>query len=104
MRIDWNWWNASVFCIIPILSVITVFFLKRKLLWIAPLISTVLSIAISVMMTSTSLLTYKEHRAMFFGIVIPIQLVIVIILTVGAYLIAYIVKRIKNRNKIPREY
>lgn len=50
------------------------------------------------MMTSTSLLTYKEHRAMFFGIVIPIQLVIVIILTVGAYLIAYIVKRIKNRN------
>ena len=98
MRIDWNWWNALVFCIIPILSVITVFFLKRKLLWIAPLISTVLSIAISVMMTSTSLLTYKEHRAMFFGIVIPIQLVIVIILTVGAYLIAYIVKRIKNRN------
>ena len=66
MRIDWNWWNASVFCRIPILSVITVFFLKRKLLWIAPLISTVLSIAISVMMTSTSLLTYKEHRAMFF--------------------------------------
>lgn len=95
MGIDWNWWNASLFCIIPILSVVIVFFIKRKFLWIAPLISTVLSVVISII-PMPSLLSNREHRAMFFGIAIPIQLVIVIILTVIAYLVAYILKRRKK--------
>ena len=95
MGVDWNWWNASLFCIIPILSVVIVFFIKRKFLWIAPLISTVLSVVISII-PMPSLLRNREHRAMFFGIAIPIQLVIVIILTVIAYLVAYILKRRKK--------
>jgi len=95
MGVDWNWWNASLFCVIPILSVVIVFFIKRKFLWIAPLISTVLSVVISII-PMPSLLSNREHRAMFFGIAIPIQLVIVIILTVIAYLVAYILKRRKK--------
>lgn len=95
MGVDWNWWNASLFCIIPILSVVIVSFIKRKFLWIAPLISTVLSVVISII-PMPSLLSNREHRAMFFGIAIPIQLVIVIILTVIAYLVAYILKRRKK--------
>lgn len=95
MEIDWNWWNASLFCIISILSVVIVFFIKRKFLWIAPLISTVLSVVISII-PMPSLLSNREHRAMFFGIAIPFQLVIVIILTVIAYLVAYILKRRKK--------
>ena len=95
MGVDWNWWNTSLFCIIPILSVVIVFFIKRKFLWIAPLISTVLSVVISII-PMPSLLSNREHRAMFFGIAIPIQLVIVIILTVIAYLVAYILKRRKK--------
>ena len=95
MGVDWNWWNASLFCIIPILSVVIVFFIKRKFLWIAPLISTVLSVVISII-PMPSMLSNREHRAMFFGIAIPIQLVIVIILTVIAYLVAYILKRRKK--------
>ena len=95
MGVDWNWWNASLFCIIPILSVVIVFFIKRKFLWIAPLISTVLSVVISII-AMPSMLSNREHRAMFFGIAIPIQLVIVIILTVIAYLVAYILKRRKK--------
>ena len=95
MGVDWNWWNASLFCIIPILSVGIVYFIKRKFLWIAPLISTVLSVVISII-PMPSLLSNREHRAMFFGIAIPIQLVIVIILTVIAYLVAYILKRRKK--------
>ena len=91
MRFDLNWWNTSVFCIIPILSVVIVFFIKRKLLWIAPFISTVLSVVISII-AMPSILRNGEHRAMFFGISIPIQLLIVIILTVIAYLVAYILK------------
>ena len=96
MRFDLNWWNVSVFCIIPILSVVLVFFIKRKFLWIAPMISTALSAIVSII-AMPSILRNREHRAMFFGISIPIQLVIVIILTVIAYLVAYILKRKKAK-------
>ena len=96
MRIDWDWWNITVFCVIPLLSVVTIFFIKRKVLWIAPLISTVLSIVISVI-AMPSILSYSEHRAMFFGISIPIHLVITIALTAIAYFVAFILKRKHSR-------
>ena len=96
MRFDLNWWNVSVFCIIPILSVVLVFFIKRKFLWITPMISTALSAIVS-LIAMPSILRIREHRAMFFGISIPIQLVIVIILKVIAYLVAYILKRKKAK-------
>jgi len=96
MRFDLNWWNVSMFCIIPILSVVLVFFIKRKFLWIAPMISSALSSIVSII-AMPSILRNREHRAMFFGISIPIQLVIVIILTVIAYLVAYILKRKKAK-------
>ena len=96
MRFDLNWWNVSVFCIIPILSVVLVFFIKRKFLWITPMISTALSTIVSII-AMPSILRDREHRTMFFGISIPIQLVIVIILTVIAYLVAYILKRKKAK-------
>lgn len=97
MRLDLNWWNISVFCIIPILSVVLVFFRKRKFLWIAPMFSTTLSTIVSII-AMPSVLRNREHRAMLFGISIPIQLVIVIILTVLAYLVAYILKRKKTKS------
>ena len=96
MRFDLNWWNVSMFCIIPILSVVLVFFIKRKFLWIAPMISTALSSIVSII-AMPSILRNREHQAMFFGISIPIQLVIVIILTVIAYLVVYILKRKKAK-------
>ena len=92
MKFDISWWNMSVFCIIPILSVVIMFFVKRKLLWISPLISTILSVVISII-AMPSILSNNEHRAMFFGISIPIQFIIVIAITVIAYIIAYILKR-----------
>ena len=85
-----DWWNVSVFGIIPVLSVVFVFFIKRKFLWVAPLISTVLSVVISVI-AMPSILRNNEHRAMLFGIAIPIQLGIVIVMTVIAYLVAYLI-------------
>ena len=90
-----DWWNVSVFGIIPVLSVLLVFFIKRKFLWVAPLFSTVVSVVISVM-AMPSILTNSEGRAMFFGISIPMHLAIVIVLTVIAYFVAYIIKR-KNK-------
>lgn len=83
-----DWWNVSVFGITPVVSVLLVFFVKRKFLWTAPLLSTVLSIAISVLAMPSIL-----SDNMFWGISIPIHLAIVIILTATAYLVAYILKR-----------
>ena len=87
-----DWWNISVFGIIPVLSVVFVFFIKRKFLWVAPLISTVLSVVISVI-AMPSILSNREARAVFFGISIPMHLVIVVVLTAIAYLVAYLLKR-----------
>ena len=79
-----NWWNISVFCIIPIVSVVFFFFWKRKYLWMAPLISTVISVAIS-LLAMPSILSDAEHRNMFFGISIMLHILIVVVLTVIAY-------------------
>ena len=40
-----------------------------------------------------SMLTYQEYRSMFFGIVIPMQLVAVVILTILAYIAGHLLKR-----------
>lgn len=87
-----NWWNISVFCVIPVLSVAAVFCIKRNYLWTAPLISTALSMIISIA-AMPSIVSDHEHRAMFFGISIPIQILVVIGLTVVAYLVAHVLKR-----------
>ena len=74
-----NWWNISVFCIIPIVSVVFFFFWKRKYLWMAPLISTAISVVISLLAMPSI------HRNMFFGISIMLHILIVVVLTVIAY-------------------
>ena len=79
-----NWWNISVFCIIPIVSVVFFLFWKRKYLWMAPLISTAISVVIS-LLAMPSILSDAEHRNMFFGISIMLHILIVVVLTVIAY-------------------
>ena len=68
-----NWWNISVFCIIPIVSVVFFFFWKRKYLWMAPLISTAISVVIS-LLAMPSILSDAEHRNMFFGISVMLHI------------------------------
>lgn len=82
-----DWWNVSVFGIIPVLSVIAMFCFKRKFLWAAPLISTALSIVISAA-AMPSIFKDHEHRAMFFGIAVPMHIAVVTALTIIAYIIA----------------
>lgn len=79
-----NWWNISVFCIIPIVSVVFFFFWKRKYLWMAPLISVVISVVIS-LLAMPSILSDAEHRNMFFGISVMLHILIAVVLTVIAY-------------------
>lgn len=99
MRID-DLLNVLIYGVIPLLTVVVVFFVKRKLLWAAPLISTALFVFTYLTVFSVSgievsdLFGNNEWRG-FFLLAMLIQLVIVITITVIAGLIAYMLKRKK---------
>ena len=97
-----NWWNISVFCIIPIFSVGFMFCFKINRLWIAPLVSIILSCCISAALTfivsvvaMPSILYDNEHRALFF-LSLVLQFIIVFVLSVIGFVIKYIFHN-KNR-------
>lgn len=93
-----DWWNISVFGIIPLASVALLLFVKRKMLWTAPLVSTAGATAFSVL-TLPSLLENQEYRNLFFGISIPMQFAVAALLTLAAYAAAYIWKRGREKQK-----
>ena len=94
---DLNLITTMLFILIPVLSVLLVFFLKRKFLWTAPIISTILAVIISTIVSGPALLTVKEYRAMFFGITVPIQFIIAAVLTGIAYTAANILRQKKRK-------
>ena len=97
MRID-DLLNVLIYGVIPLLTVVVIFFIKRKLLWAAPLTSTALFVFTYLTVFSVSgievsdLFGNSEWRA-FFVLAMLIHLVIVITLTAIAYFVAYILKR-----------
>ena len=90
-----DWWNVLIFGVIPVLTVVTVFNVKRKLLWIAPLISTTLAfIAYMIALapiTIVELFNNNEWRE-FFILSMLLHIIIVVILTVVAFFIARLLK------------
>ncbi len=89
-----DWWNISVFGITPVFTVVLIFVVKRKLLWTAPLISTVISVIISIIAVP-DILSEGEYLA-HFGISILFHFAIVVLLTIIAYIVAHIIKRKQN--------
>ena len=89
-----DWWNVSVYGVIPFLTVVIMFFVKRRLLWMAPLISTAVSFALSVM-AMPSILNVSEYRGFLLWAML-LHLGITIILTAIAYFIAYVLRRKKK--------
>ena len=89
--------STFIFIVIPVVSVLSVFLVKRKFLWTAPIISTLLVILFSVSISGITLLTEEEYRGMFLVFIVPIQFVIVTLLTVILYLVLYVIKRRKNK-------
>lgn len=85
------------FVLLPAAAVLLLFFLKRNLLWAAPIFSTVLMIAVDVIAVGSSLLTVGEARGMFLIVIVPIHLVVTIVLTGLAYVAAYLLKRKDRR-------
>ena len=53
------------FILLPAAAVLLLFFLKRNLLWAAPILSTALMAAVDVIAVGPSLLTAAEYRGMF---------------------------------------
>ncbi len=94
-----DWWNILIFGVIPVLAVVIIFIAKRKMLWAAPLISTALAfityiIALELINPYEMLefFSNNEWRG-FFILAMLIHLVIVVVMTVIAYLVVYILKR-----------
>ena len=90
-------WQVLVFFTFPVASVLLMFFLKRKVLWISPIISTGLSIIYS-LLVMPDLLTVPES-SIFWRISIPMQLIVVIFFTAIAYIFSWLLKRRRLRNK-----
>ncbi len=90
-----DWWNISVFGIIPVFTVVLIFFVKRKFLWTAPLISTIISVIISIIAVP-DILSESEYRPLF-GVSMLIHFAIVVLLTVVAYIVAHIIKWKQNK-------
>ena len=92
----WQMWNILIFGIIPALTVTVIFMGKRKLLWTAPFVSTAVSFAAYMMalapITIAEIFSNNEWRA-FFILAMLMHLGIVVVLTIIAYIAAYIRKR-----------
>ena len=86
-----DWWNISLFGIIPVFTVVLIFLVKRKLLWTALFISTIISVIISIV-AMPDILIEGEYRALF-GISMLFHLAIVVFLTMIAYLVAHIIRK-----------
>ena len=94
-----DWWNVLIFGVIPVLTVIIIFNVKKKLLWIAPLISTVLAfityMIVLAPITIVELFNNNEWRS-FFLLAMLIHFGIAVVHTAIAYFAAYKLKRKKK--------
>lgn len=92
----YDWWNILIFGVIPVLTVVGIFIVKRKLLWTAPLISTALAFITYMIalapITIAELFSNGEWRG-FFLLAILMHLIITVGLTAIAYFAAYILKQ-----------
>ena len=90
--------NVLIFVVIPVISVSVLFFMKRKLLWIAPLLSIMLAFVVYAVTLEPSIIkafSNNEWRG-FLLLALLMQFGIAVLLTAVGYLIAYILKR-KNK-------
>lgn len=93
---DLNLLCIIIFVLLPVLSVLLVVFIKRKFLWAAPIISTILMVVISLIATGPSLLAVREYRRMFLGIIVLIQFIVASGFTLVAYAAEYMFKSKKK--------
>ena len=92
-----DWLNILIFGVIPVLTVVIIFLVKRKMLWVSPIISTVLAFGtytITIEPTMIEIFSNNEWRG-FFLLAMLMHFGIAVVLTAIAYFSAYILKRKK---------
>ena len=90
--------NILIFVVIPVISVSVLFFRKRRLLWIAPLLSIMLAFIVYAVTLEPSIIkafSNNEWRG-FLLLALLMQFGIAVLLTAVGYLLAHILKR-KNK-------
>ena len=90
--------TVLIFVVIPVISVSVLFFMKRKLLWIAPLLSIMLAFVVYAVTLEPSIIkafSNNEWRG-FLLLALLIQFSIAVLLTAVGYLLGHILKR-KNK-------
>ena len=90
--------NILIFVVIPVISVSVLFFRKRRLLWIAPLLSIILAFIVYAVTLEPSIIkafSNNEWRG-FLLLALLMQFGIAVLLTAVGYLLAQILKR-KNK-------
>ena len=90
--------NVLIFVVIPVISVSVLFFRKRRLLWIAPLLSIMLAFIVYAVTLEPSIIkafSNNEWRG-FLLLALLMQFGIAVLLTAVGYLLAHILKR-KNK-------
>lgn len=81
-----------MFGIVPVLAVLCLFCFRRKYLWSAPIISTILAVVISTIAMPV-IFEGGEATDMFVYIVLPMHFTITLILTVVAYGVSFVLKK-----------
>ncbi len=90
--------NILIFGVIPVLSVVVLFLMKRRSLWAAPLISTILAFIVYTVTLEPSIIkvfSNNEWRG-FLLLALLMQFGIAVLLTAVGYLMAHILKRKNN--------
>jgi len=97
-----NWQNVLILVILPLVTVLGLFFAKRKLLWLAPFLSTALAFiaymaiyALEGMQSPiVKIFGNNEWRA-FFLLALLLHFIAAAAMTAAAYLVAYVMKRLR---------
>lgn len=90
--------NILIFVVIPVIYVSVLFFRKRRLIWIAPLLSIMLAFVVYAVTLEPSIIkafSNNEWRG-FLLLALLMQFGIAVLLTAVSYLLAHILKR-KNK-------
>ena len=95
-----NLFCTVIFILIPILSVLLFVLLKRKFLWIAPLLSTAL-VSVLTLIVMGPLFWIDESIGVFFYIIVPVQFIITVAWALLAYAAVRILRHMGEKRREP---
>lgn len=90
--------NTILFILLPIVTVLGFSIFTKKLLWLAPVVSTLCFILICIFLMP-DILTVSEYQQIFWFISMPLHLMIVVLLTIMVSVITYVIKKLQQQQQ-----